>query len=68
MVGVRPQRQKPNTILSQKIEVFRRDMRSSVYHRRLSPSARIALMALIASLAELLDEPHNGSSFIEPLF
>lgn len=55
-VGVGRRRHKPNKVLSKEIEHLSHDMRVSLTRSRLSPSAHAALVALIATLAELLDE------------
>jgi len=44
------------TVLSKEIADFTRDMTGSLSHDRLSPSAHAALVALIATLAEMLGE------------
>jgi len=55
-VGVARRRHKPHTALSKEIEDFTRDMSGSLSGNRLSPSAHAALLALIATLAEMLGE------------
>jgi hypothetical protein len=55
-VGVVRRRHKANTVLSKEIEEFSRGMSVSLSGSRLSPSAHAALVALIATLAELLGE------------
>lgn len=55
-VGAGRRRHKSNMILSKEIEHFSRDVSVSLSGSRMSPSAHAALVALIATLAELLGE------------
>jgi hypothetical protein len=50
------QRRKPKTDLPNEVESFSRDLSASLSGGGISPSARAALVALIATLAELLGE------------
>jgi hypothetical protein len=51
------QRRKPQADLAQEVEDLSRDLSAGLHGGGISPSARAALVALIATLAELLGEP-----------
>ena len=55
-VSVARRRHTSRTSLSKEIEDFTRDMSGPLSGNRLSPSAHAALVALIATLAEMLGE------------